>query len=80
MLHHTKAVTFRVKGDEAVTKRPFLHWLAEYDVLGEDDHSDVLKLAQTLQYLRHGLRLGLLHHTADPNHDLTFWRLGRAKQ
>lgn len=64
-----------MKGDEAVTEGPFLHRLIEYDVLGEDDHSDVFKLAQTLQYLRHGLRLGFLHHTADPHHDLTLRRL-----
>ena len=67
--------TFGVEGDEAVTQGPFVHGLVENDVLREDDHSDVLKPAQTLQNLGHGLWLGLLHHGTDAHHDLSLRRL-----
>ena len=67
--------TFRVEGDEAVTQGPFLHRLVEDGILREDDHSEVLKLAQPLQDLGHRLRLGLLHHAADPHHNLSLWGL-----
>lgn len=63
--------TFGVKGDEAVTQRPILHWFMEYDVLKEDDHSDVLKLTKALHDLGHSLGVGLLHHGADSYHNLT---------
>lgn len=63
--------TFGVKGDEAVTQRPLVHGLVEDDILWEDDHRDVLESAQPLQDLGHRLRLGLLHHAADPHHDLS---------
>lgn len=66
-----------MEGDEAVTEGPFVHGLVENDVLGEDDHSDVLKPAQPLQDLGHGLRLGLLHHGTDPHHDLSLRGLRR---
>lgn len=69
--------TFRVKWDQAVTEWPLFHRLIEYDVLWKDDHCDVLKLAKTLQDLSHGFGLGFLHHTANPHHDLTLWRLKR---
>lgn len=70
--------TFGVKGDEAVTQRPFVHGLVEDDILWEDDHRDVLESAQPLQDLGHRLRLGLLHHAADPHHDLLLRGLERA--
>lgn len=63
--------TFGVEGDEAVTQRPFVHRLVEDGVLWEDDHGDVLEPAQPLQNLGHWLGLGLLHHAADPHHNLS---------
>lgn len=68
--------TLGVEGDEAVTQRPLVDGLVEDDVLWEDDHSDVLEPAQPLQDLGHGLGLGLLHHAADPHHDLWLNRGG----
>lgn len=68
-----------MKGDEAVTQRPFVHRLVEDDVLWEDDHSDVLKPAQPLQDLGHWLGLGLFHHAADPHHDLSLRGLERGE-
>src|SRR4029434_6612502 len=59
--------TFGVKRDEAVTERPLLHRLTEYDLLGEDHHGDVLELTEPLHDLRHGLGPGLLHHRAKPH-------------
>lgn len=60
-----------MEGDEAVAEGPLVHGLVEDDVLREDDHGDVLKLAQPLHDLSHGLGLGLLDHGTDPNHDQT---------
>lgn len=71
--------TFGVEGDDTVTQRPFVHGLVEDDVLWEDDHSDVLKPAQPLQDLGHWLRLGLLHHAADPHHDLSLRGLNKGR-
>lgn len=67
--------TFGVEGDEAVTQRPFVHRLIEDDILWEDDHGDVLKLAQPLQNLSHWLGLGLFHHATDSHHNLLLWGL-----
>lgn len=63
--------TFGVKRDEAVTQRPILHRFIEYDFLREDDYCDVLKLTKALHDLGHRLGVGLLHHGADPHHNLT---------
>lgn len=75
----TLVCTFGVEGDEAVTQGPFVHGLVEDDLLGEDDHCDVLKLTQPFHDLGHGLGLGLLHHGADAHHDLPLWRLGEQR-
>lgn len=64
-----------MEGDEAITEGPFLHRLIENDVLREDDNSNVLESAQSLQDLRHGFGFGFLHHGADSHHDLPLWRL-----
>lgn len=47
--------TFGVEGDEAVTERPVLHRLLKDHLLWKDDHVDVIKLAEALQDLSHGL-------------------------
>lgn len=62
--------TFGVEAYETVAERPFFHSLVENDVLGEDGDSDVLKPAQPLQDLGHGLGVGFLHHAADSHYDL----------
>lgn len=64
-----------MEGDETVTQWPIFHWFVEDYILWEDDNSNILKSAQPLQDLGHWLRLGLLHHAADPNHDLSLWGL-----
>lgn len=80
-VYNTVIRTFGVEGDEAVTQRPFVHRFVEDDVLREYDHGDVLEPAEPLQDLGHGLGLGLLHHAADPHHDLLLRGLrGRAKR
>lgn len=48
-------ITFGVEGDEAVAERPILYWLLQNHLLWKDDHVDVIKLAQALQDLSHGL-------------------------
>lgn len=70
-MNSSMCATFGVKGDETVTHRPILYWFTEYDVLREDDHSDVLKLTKALHDLGHRLGVGLLHHGADAHHNLT---------
>lgn len=75
-----KSCTLGVEGDEAVTQRPFVHRLVEDGVLWEDNHSDVLKPAQPLQDLGHWLGLGLLHHAADPHHDLLLRGLNKEEE
>lgn len=72
--------TLGVEGDEAVTQRPLVHRLVEDDILREDDHGDVLKPAQPLQDLGHRLGLGLLHHAADPHHDLSLRWLKKGEE
>lgn len=77
VLHiRTFICTFGVEGDEAITQRPLLHRLVEDHLLWEDDDGDVLKLTQPLHDLGHRLRIGLLHHGADPHHNLPLRRLG----
>lgn len=75
-----ESCTLGVEGDEAVTQRPFVHRLVEDGVLWEDNHSDVLKPAQPLQDLGHWLGLGLLHHAADPHHDLLLRGLNKEEE
>lgn len=59
-----------MEGDEAVAEGPVLHGFVEDHILLEQHHGDVLKEAQPLQDLLHGLGLGLLGHGADPHHYL----------
>lgn len=72
--------TFGVEGDEAVTQRPVLHRLLQDHLLWKDDHVDVIKLAEALQDLSHGLGVGLLRHRTNSNHDLTLLQLQEQKQ
>lgn len=41
-----KSVTFRVKGDEAVTEGPLVHRFLKDHLLRKDDHVDVVKLTE----------------------------------
>lgn len=71
--------TFGVEGDEAVTARPILHWLLKDHLLRKDDHIYVVKLAQALQDLSHGFRVGLLSHGTNSNHNLTLFLLKKRR-
>lgn len=71
--------TFGVEGDEAVTARPILYWLLKDHLLWKDDHIYVVKLAQALQDLSHGFRVGLLSHGTNSNHNLTLFLLRKSR-
>lgn len=67
----TSFITFGVEGDEAVAERPILYRLLQNHLFWKDVHVDVIKLAQALQDLSHGLGFWLFCHGTYTNQNLS---------